>query len=184
LEGSSVLLRTCRAGRRREAASSGLRHHVVLRAGAAAGTDSADHLVFDCDRIATARGDHVIEGGQVFEVVALAEQILKRQSRTSIAGRFSSAFPHGSKFAVAAFAAALYFRASCLGAAGPVRRHPIALRPGKGQLSHRIGRERTCCTCLWLTRLQVRRGLHGGGDHASHPIHCRPAQGRMADQVR
>ncbi len=33
-----------------------------------------------------------------------------------------------------------------VGVAGPVRRHPIALRPGKGQLSRRIGRERTYCT--------------------------------------
>jgi hypothetical protein len=112
-----------------------------------------------------------------------AEQPPRRLRRVDVSGSAPPS-PHGSKFAVTAFAAALYFRASCLGAAGTVRRHPIALRPGKGQLSRRIGRERTCCTCLWLTRLQVRRGLHGGGDHASHSIHCRPAQGRMADQVR
>jgi hypothetical protein len=42
---------------------------------------------------------------------------------------------------------ACYFRPTfVLGVAGPVRRHPIALRPGKGQLSRRIGRERTYCT--------------------------------------
>ena len=34
---------------------------------------------------------------------------------------------------------ACYFRPTfVLGVAGPVRRHPIALRPGKGQLSRRI----------------------------------------------
>src|SRR6266566_9456559 len=38
--------------------------------------------------------------------------------------------------------------------------HPIALRPGKGQLSRRIGRERTYCTSLRLTRQQARRDLH------------------------
>jgi hypothetical protein len=81
------------------------------------------------------------------------------------------------------FAAAPYFRPTfVLGVAGPVRRHPIALRPGKGQLSRRISRERTYCTCLRLTRQQARPTRRG--HHASHSIHCRPAQGRMADQVR
>jgi hypothetical protein len=38
-------------------------------------------------------------------------------------------------------------------------RHSIALRHGKGQLSCRIGRERTYCTWLQLTRQQAHRDL-------------------------
>jgi hypothetical protein len=66
-----------------------------------------------------------------------------------------------SKFAATAFAAACYFRPTfVVGVAGPVHRHSLALRPGKGQLIRRIGRERTYCTCLRLTRQQARRDLH------------------------
>jgi|SRR6266851_6712367 len=93
--------------------------------------------------------------------------------------------PRGSKFAATAkvLAAERYFRPTfVLGVAGPSP--PDCAPRYTGQLSRRIGRERTYCTCPPANPVAGAPRPTQGGDHASHSIYCRPAQGRMADQVR
>src|ERR1700680_4538556 len=63
------------------------RQHIVLRAGAAADPDGADHLAVDDQHIAAARRDHVIERREVSEVRPLADQRFEHQRRTAVAGR-------------------------------------------------------------------------------------------------
>jgi hypothetical protein len=99
--------------------------------------------------------------------------------------RFGFRRPRGSKFAATAkvLAAERYFRPTfVLGVAGPSP--PDCAPRYTGQLSRRIGRERTYCTCPPANPVAGAPRPTQGGDHASHSIYCRPAQGRMADQVR
>src|ERR1700744_292801 len=69
-----------------EAGDARLRDRIVLRAGATAHADRADDVAVDDQRIAAARGDHVVEGREVVEERTLADQPLEHHCRTAIAG--------------------------------------------------------------------------------------------------
>src|ERR1700721_1632836 len=68
-----------------EAGAPPLRDRVVGRAGAAADADRADDMAIDDQRIAAARRNHVIEGGEIVEERSLADQALEHHGRPTLA---------------------------------------------------------------------------------------------------